>query len=468
MWRVFFILIFLGLIAVAAGWLADHPGTIRLDWLGYRIDTSAAVLVFAIALVTAVTAVLYHFWIELFRAPRRILNAMKEGRRQRGFVALSQGLVAVASGDVADAKRQARRAESLLASPAMTRLLSAQAAQLSGDTHAATRFFTDMLEQSDTEFLGLRGLLMQAMKRDDQTEALQLAKRAFEVQPKSDWVAKTLLGLQVRAQNWADAECTILAAIKHKTLSSDTVRRDHATVLYQLSLQASVNGEEEKALKYTERAHKLVPEFIPAVMRLAQLYIAADRPRKAVPLIEAGWGHAPHAAFLDIYWAATGSGNVPGDKPGDTVARVRAAQVLSGLNPDHLESQLAVAQAALEARLWGVARAQLKAALANGATSRVCRMMATLEEAEHGDMDQARNWLMRAANAAPDPAWVCDSCGNAISEWQVICGKCDDFNSFVWRTPARVLSLPDTDRNPKLLNQEVIEPPLVDAQGTPQ
>ena len=59
---------------------------------------------------------------------------------------------------VADAKRQARRAESLLAEPAMTQLLSAQAAQLSGDAQAATRYFTDMLAQGDTEFLGLRGL----------------------------------------------------------------------------------------------------------------------------------------------------------------------------------------------------------------------------------------------------------------------------------------------------------------------
>ena len=463
MWRVFFILIFLGIIAAVAGWLADHPGTIRLDWLGYRIDTSAAVLIFAIALVSALTAILYRFWIGLIRAPRRILNALKERRRERGFAALSQGLVAVASGDAADAKRQARRAESLLAAPSMTRLLSAQAAQLSGDTQAATRFFTDMLEQRDTEFLGLRGLLMQAMKRDDQTEALRLAQRAFELQPKSDWVARTLLELQVRARRWADAEQTVEAAIKHKTLSSTAVRRDHATVLYQLSLQALDHHEEKKALQHAVKAHALAPEFIPAGLHLARLYIAAGRPRKAAPVIEAVWVHAPHAALLEAYWAATESG--------DSMARVRAAQFLSGLNPNHLESRLAVAEAALEARLWGVARAQLEAAVAAGATGRVCRLMATLYEAEHGDRDQAREWLLRAANAEPDPAWVCDSCGNAIFEWQAICGKCDDFNSFVWRTPARILSLHGTDDGLKLLDREVLEALLVDAvdaQGTPQ
>ena len=391
MWRVFWFFTFLGLVAAAASWLADHPGTLRLDWLGYRINTSVAVLVFSIALIALVTALLYRFWIDLNRAPRRILNAFKERRRQRGFVALSQGLVAVASGDVADAKRQARRAESLLAEPAMTQLLSAQAAQLSGDAQAATRYFTDMLAQGDTEFLGLRGLLMQAMKRDDQAEALEYAKRAFSLQPKSDWVAKTLFELQVRSRHWADAEKKMQAAVKHKTLLASDVSADYATIHFQLSLAALDNRDEDNALKHAVAAHDMAPAFIPAALHLARLYITTARPRKAAPVIEAVWAHEPHSSLLDTYWAATESG--------DAMARVRAAQVLLGHNPDHLESRLAVAGAALDARLWGVARTQLEAAVEDGATGRVCQMMASLAEAEHGDRDQARDWLMRVATA---------------------------------------------------------------------
>ena len=460
MWRVFWVFIFLGLVAAAAGWLADHPGTLRLDWLGYRIDTSVAVLVFSIAFIAAVTAILYRFWVDLRRAPHRILGAMKERRRQRGFVALSQGLVAVASGDIADAKRQARRAESLLAEPAMTQLLSAQAAQLSGDAQAATRFFTDMLEQRDTEFMGLRGLLMQAMKRNDQVEALSFARRAFELQPKNDWVAKTLVRLHVRSQQWADAEQTLQAAIKHKALSLADVSADYATIHYQLSLRDSNQHNDDEALKHAVAAHGLAPAFIPAAWHLVQLYIAAGHSRKAVPVIEAAWVYEPHRDLLEPYWAATESG--------DAMACVRAAQFLAGLNPDHFESRLAIAKAALEAKLWGVARTQLEAAVDAGVTGRVCQMMATLAEAEHGDQDCAREWLMRVASAEPDPVWVCDSCGNAVTDWQPICGKCDDFNSFLWRTPPRVLSLPNTDQDPKMLNHEAEDAPLVDAQGAPQ
>lgn len=460
MWRVFWFLIFIGLVATAASWLADHPGSLRLNWLGYRIDTSVAVLVFSIAIIAMITSLFYRFWVDLRRAPRRILNHLKDRRRQRGYVALSQGLVAVASGDVADAKRQAKRAESLLAEPAMTHLLSAQAAQLSGDTQAATRFFTDMLEQRETEFLGLRGLLMQSMKRDDHDEALEYAKRAFALQPKSDWVAKTLVELQVRSQQWSDAEQTLQTAIKNKALLSADVKQNHAAILYQLSMQSLELSEGDTALKHAEAAHAMAPVFIPAALHLARLYIKAGRPRKAVPVIEAVWVSSPHADLLEPYWTATGID--------DAMARVQAAQFLSGLNPNHLESRLAIAQSAIDAKLWGVARTQLEAAIDENATGRAYHMMAALEEAEHGDHDKAREWLMQAANAQPEPAWICDSCGNAITEWQALCGKCNSFNSFVWRTPPRVLSLPDTEDGPKLLDQEVTDTPLVDAQGTPQ
>ncbi|MEQ8194604.1 MAG: heme biosynthesis HemY N-terminal domain-containing protein [Rhodospirillales bacterium] len=447
MWRVFRILIFLVLVASAAGWLANHPGTLRFDWLGYRIDTSAAVLVFAVAVVAGAAALSYRLWVDLRRAPKRFMEKIRARRREKGFAALSQGLVAVAAGDGSAAKRQARRAESLLAEPAVTRLLSAQAAQLSGDAQAANRFFTDMLGQGETEFLGLRGLLMQAIKRNDRAEALQYAERAFAAKPRSEWVAKTLFDLQVHTHRWRDAEATLQRAVKSKAMAFDSIRADRATVLYQLSLTDSERGADEAALAHAQKAHDLAPGFIPGALRLARLLIADGRRRKAASALEVSWAHAPHPAMLDLYWEAC--------EAGDAMHRVRAAQFLSGLNPGHIESRLAVAAAALEARLWGVARAALEAALEEadlapggaGPTARVCRHMAALDEAEHGDDDsnggRARDWLLRAASAPPDPAWVCGACGNTADSWQVLCGNCDGFNVFSWRAPARVVALPD-------------------------
>ena len=66
---------------------------------------------------------------------------------------------AVAAGDAKEAQKQAKKAEKLLGEPPLTLLLSAQAAQLAGDRDGAKRAFNTMLEDEQTAFLGLRGLI---------------------------------------------------------------------------------------------------------------------------------------------------------------------------------------------------------------------------------------------------------------------------------------------------------------------
>ena len=41
---IVFLLITVGL-AFAAAWLADRPGEVSIDWLGYHADTSVAILI---------------------------------------------------------------------------------------------------------------------------------------------------------------------------------------------------------------------------------------------------------------------------------------------------------------------------------------------------------------------------------------------------------------------------------------
>ena len=56
-------------------------------------------------------------------------------------------------------------------------------------------------------------------------------------------------------------------------------------------------------------------------------------------------------------------------------------------------------------------------------------------------MTAAREWLVRAANADPDPLWVCQDCGDAADTWSALCGACGSFDKFQWRRPSRVPGL---------------------------
>ncbi len=175
----------IALLVALVYWLAERPGDVSIEWMGYRLDTSVGLLVFAVALVALLVATLYHLWRFIVRAPRDLTRSVQTSRRRRGYKALTQGMVAVAAGEPEEATRQARRAGALLDEPPLTMLLSAQAAQLTGDAAAAKRYFGSMLENPEPRFLGLRGLLTQALRDGDETAALEYARQARALRPRT-------------------------------------------------------------------------------------------------------------------------------------------------------------------------------------------------------------------------------------------------------------------------------------------
>src|SRR6185437_12905152 len=211
-------------------------------------------------------------------------------------------------------------------------------------------------------------------------------------------------------------------------------------LLYQRSLDAEAAGEPAEALKLAGRAQDLAPDFAPAAARSALLLERAGRHRPAAKAIEAAWRRAPHPLLATAY-AALFAGEPP-------LARMKRAATLAAGNPEHLESRIALAEAALAAQLWGEARRHLDAARRQAAgpeeappPARICRLMAQLEEAEHGDGAAARAWLARAADAPPDPVYVCRDCAAESRAWQALCPGCAAFDSLEWQTPRRAAGL---------------------------
>lgn len=436
MFRAVWFFLLVAVLVAGAVWFADRPGALSLHWLGYRIDTSVAVLLVVLAGLMIVSALTYRGWRFVRGLPEGLSEARLIGQRRRGFKALSKGMVAVAAGDVFEARRQAKDAQALLDDPPLTLLLSAQAAQLEGDETAAATFFKAMAERPDTEFLGLRGLLTQALKAGRRTEALTLVRRAYRLKPKTDWVARNLFELSVRIGHWDEAATTLARAIKDEVIDPGQGRRWQGIVLYQRSLAAERTGDDRESANLAKKALDLAPGFLPAAQQLARALIRRGKLRRAAEAVEEAWAACPRTELWALYQEA---------KPenADPMMRVRDAERLAGFNPSQSDSHLILAEVHLKARLWGEARRHLEAAGSNGGSpsARVCRMMAEADHAERNDAASAALWLRRAAQGEPDPAWVCENCGTPQNQWVPICPHCDRFDSLTWRAPLRAMTL---------------------------
>lgn len=435
--RILIFLAKIAVLAVAAAWVAERPGAVSIEWLGYRVDTSVGLMLAGLLVLAIVLTVLWEIWRFVVHSPARIARSRADSRRRRGYRALTQGMAAVAAGDAEEARRQANRAAVLLNEPPLTMLLAAQAAQLNGDELAARKYFTAMLERPETRFLGLRGLLTQALKAGDERAALSYAAQAHRERPNATWATTTLLDLQLKAGEWANAEATIKEAVRQKAVTPERARRIRAVILAEEArrLLAADSGSPDAIAKAKE-AVKLTPDLIPARVILASLLARSGNEKAAARVIEQGWTVMPHPALAAAFAALR-----PDEDP---VARARRFGTLAALNPQHRESHLALAEAAMAARLWGEARGHLlKVAEAEhgSPTTRLCRLMARLEEEERGDAATARRWLLEAAEAAPDPTWICSSCGSQSPDWQASCARCNAFDSLVWQAPPRPVTL---------------------------
>ncbi|QCG97880.1 tetratricopeptide repeat protein [Azospirillum sp. TSA2s] len=441
--RALWFLLKVAVVIAAAIWLADRPGTVSVHWLGYAVEAPFWVALLVTIVALGIAALGYRLIRALIRTPYRIRRHSRVRRRERGYRALTQGMVAIAAGDAQTARKMARKADGLLNEPPLTMLLSAQAAQLQGDERAAREYFTAMLERPETAFLGMRGLLTQAIKSGDRVEALTLARKARGLQPNTPWLLGTLYDLEAQAGDWAAAEGTLQQAIQAGAIPTDEGRRHRAVLLLERSFEAERRGRADAALSHAQAAHDMMPGFVPAAVRLARLQLAADRLKPAAKVVERAWRHSPHPELADIYRSIVSSY--------DPLTRVRLFQKLVRQSPDSAESHLAVARAAIDAQLWGEARQHLNRAMEIGPTRRTYRLMAELDRGERHDEDAAKDWLAKAANAPEDPVWTCSSCGAVSHNWGGLCGHCGAFDTLTWKAPTVAVPLMEpTDIPPAL------------------
>lgn len=431
MLRFLIYVIEVAIVVAVAVWLANRPGVVSLDWEGWRVETSVGILALSAFLLAVVAAGIFAVWRWVRRRPREWSMRRRLSRQEAGLRALSDGLVAIASGDADDARKHTRRAGTLLDHAPVTLLLEAQTAQIAGDEAAARATFERMTQNAETEFLGLRGLITDALREGDDTRALSYAQRAYALKPRTPWVVDSMVSLLTRAGDWREAQRLIEDSQKSKRNSPAQVRRQQAALLTERARVARREGQAADAYAQARKANDLDPTLVPAASLLAQLVAEDGRARRARKFIEKSWVAAPHPDLRDVYLGLLGPETSP-------LEIYKAVEALVRATPEHPESQLALARASLDANLWGEAHRRLDELQAVAPTAEVYRLRARLADEDAEDMTTPAEWLEIAANAESDRAWVCGECGTVADDWSAVCGHCGAFATLGWSQPPRI------------------------------
>jgi HemY protein len=421
--RVVIYLVIVGLVAIGAVWLADRPGDVAITWQGLRIETSLMVLIAAATMVGVLITVLWTMVRAVLRSPDLLWRYLRARRGVHGYLTLSQGLIAVGSGDARAARRFADEASRIAPGEPLTLLLAAQASQLSGDRAAAEHTFQAMAGRDDTRLLGLHGLFIEAQRRDDAGAARHYAEEAARKGPVPAWAGHAVFQACCAAGDWTGALERLDRNMKSRLVDRAAYRRRRAVLLTACALAAEEHDRDRAKVLVLE-AVKLAPTLVPAAALAGRMLGEAGELRTAARIVETAWKANPHPDLADTHAHLR-----PGDSARDRLARVQA---LAEISPASSESALAVARAALDAQEFAIARRAL-APLLPVPTQRVAMLMAELEEREHGDEGRAREWMRRAVHARRDPAWTAD--GLVSDRWMPVSPVTGRLDAFEWKDP---------------------------------
>ncbi len=387
----------------------------------------------------------YHF---LNGDETAISRYFDRNRERKGFEALSEGMMALASGEGHLALTKAQRAKKYLNAPELTTLLTAQAAEMTGDKKQAEESYKALLESSQTRFVGVRGLMKQKLLAGDTDTAMALAKKAFALKPKHEETQDVLLKLQAEKADWAGARETLGAKLKAGNLPRDVHKRRDAVLALSEAKGIMEDGQSIEAREAAINANRLSPDLIPAAVMAARGYIAQDKPKYASRVLTKAWGAQPHpdlaAAFAEI-------------APNETAtARMKRFVALTKQNPDSPETKMLLAELNIAAEDFPAAKRALGDLVNDDPTSRSLTLMAAIERGSGADDAVVRGWLARALTAPRGAQWICDSCQHIHNDWEPVCANCGSFDTLAWkRPPAGEVAMPaGTEMLPLIVGQE--------------
>ena len=415
LWSLLKILLFVVLVAAlayGAGLLMETDEGIRIAVMDTEITVAplqavilGVVLLIGVWLLMKLAGLLVAVLKFISGDETAISRYFNRNRERRGFQALSEGMLALASGEGHLAMAKAARAERYLNKPELTNLLTAQAAEMTGDRRKALAVYKQLLADDKTRFVGVRGLMKQKLAEGENATALKLAEKAFDLKPAHVETQDILLKLQAENADWTGARKTLNAKLRHGALPRDVHKRRDAVLALSEARGVLEEGKSIEAREAAIEANRLSPDLIPAAAMAARGYIEQGKPRYATRVLKKAWGVEPHpelaAAFAEIE---------PDETP---AARIKRFEVLTKLNPDAPETRMMLAELHIAAEDFPAARRALGDLAETLPDARVLTLMAAIERGQGADDSVVRGYLTRALAAPRGPQWVCENCGAA-------------------------------------------------------
>ncbi len=412
--------------------LMDLNGTVTFELFDFAIRTDLTNFVILLLLLIPVfwgayflvglAVAVFNFFVGDETALTRYLN---KNRTRRGYEALADSMVAMASGEPALANSKITLAERCLKRPELTGLLAAQAAERMGNTDKAQAVYRQLLQDGKTRFVGVAGILKHALDGGDTRKALQLAKKAYELRPQHEETQNILFRLQSQEEDWIGAEEVLKAKFSQKKFDKKTYHHHRAAILLSQGMQNLDQDRRVEGKSKVIEANKLAPDLIPAATLAARLCAEAGDKRTATRILMTTWNLVSHPDIVSVYKEL--------EPDESNQQRHERFKKLINKTLTQPESRMAMAELAISHKDYHQARRELETLHENAPSVRTYLILAAIERGLGSSEGQVQNLLAAAVTAPKGSQWICNTCHQSQKDWSPLCSNCQDFDSLEWQ-----------------------------------
>ena len=395
---IFFIL--LSLVTLGAVYLSvGNEGYIIIEFLGYHMEIAPSLAIIALAAIFLIFFIISYFLILLKNIPDSLRKYYKEKRNRQDLLLLLDGFDGLYNADLAEVKKIAKKIkanqdhEQMQAIKPLILLFVAKYNEMHYKVdpdyeQQLEDSYHELLQYDKTKMLGLKGLITLRVAKKRYQDALFYAEKAFNLQPKTDWLLKYLIEIYLVLELYLQAEKIIKKASDCDFISKDEANSLLINNYITHANYCVVNSSVVEAVALLEKALKINPAHQDTVFILARLYSQDNNKKMAQRIIEKAWKKSPSVDLAKFMLSVYQEYNVN--------KKIKLLEELIDQALEDKSGYLALAELYIEEDMLPQARSVMDKLLAfYPPDSYMSKLMALIESKAQNNHSIITNWLYK-------------------------------------------------------------------------
>lgn len=412
--RIILFFIFLSFFIGLGLWLSGQPGSFLLTWEDYELQGNLGIFFtfFTVLIILSANIWLFLRWIwsmpSSFRRSREIKNYKKSSKL------LVQFFDTYISEDFSTSLKKAKALRKKMKSPSLSFWLESKVAAEKNDLDLSKKFAIQASKKKPANFLGYCQLATISFHQRQYSTAATFLEKALELQKQSAWAKKQLSKIYLKNSNWSAAK-DLLCSLPDKTKSEKIEKNLFLSTAYYMQALDKETKDENKRV-FLQQATKQTLRFIPSIEAYTAL-IKNEENSTCSKLLEKSWKIKPSLNIGNAY-----ANMLPEE---EKIERFKAAQYLLSLSPAAPESFFLIIQKAIDAQLWGEAKAYMEQAFAKKVFYQSSLSIKILKRYLENTPLQKNTTSSYFSDLPPvKSTWQCTHCDYFQEEWFSECPSC--------------------------------------------